>query len=124
MGDAKPWQIILIVVGVLAAGFVVWRFVFNSGPNLPDSVTLVDVETGDLFVVGIGGKKKPYYPASHPDTGRMTLLPVVKQDDGTWKITGHSLPALPYVQGEPKAVSNPQTGEVTVTGQSRRRISP
>lgn len=123
MGNAKPWQIILIVVGLIAAGFVMWRFVFKSGPDLPNSVTLVDVESGSLFVMGLGGRNKPYYPAPHPDTGRNTLLPVAKQDDGSWRITGHSLPALEDVEGDASAVINRSVGAVRVTSESRRRIS-
>jgi len=123
MGNAKPWQIILIVAGLLASGFVVWRVAFSGGPNLPNSVTLVDVDTGSLFVVGMGGRNKPYFPAAHPDTGRKTLLPVVKGEDGTWRITGHSLPGLEYVDGEAPAVVDRSTGAVNVTSESKRRLS-
>lgn len=124
MDNVKPWQIILIIVAIGALGFSVWKFALNTGPDMPDSVTLVDVKTGDLFSLRIGGKgRAAYYPEKHPDTGERTLLPVIENEDGTWRISGHSLPALQDVDGATPAVENNQTGAVSVSSNSKRRIS-
>lgn len=124
MGEAKPWQIILVVLAVGVLGYSVWKFAFNTGPKLPSSVLLVDVVSGELFEVSIAGRRMAFYPEKHPDTGDRTLLPVVQQDDGTWRISGHSLPALEDVQAEPTAVTNTSTGAVNVTATSPRRLRP
>lgn len=122
MGDAKPWQIVLIVVAVVGLGFSVWRFGFTKGPDLPDSVLLVDVKTGNLFELQLGGRKAAYYPEKHPDTGERTLMPVIKRDDGVWQIGPRILPALEDVQGETPAVTDTSTGVVNVVDERPRRI--
>jgi|TARA_R110000782_G_scaffold57258_30_gene119869 hypothetical protein len=122
MGNVKPWQIILFVAAIGVLAFSVWKFGFTGGPDLPDSVLLVDVKTGDLFELDIGGRKAAYYPEKHPDTGERTLMPVVKEDDGSWKIGGRMLPALQDVPGETPAVTDPSSGTVSVNDSRPRRI--
>lgn len=122
MGNVKPWQIILIVVAFGALGFSVWKFGFTGGPDLPDSVLLVDVKTGDLFELDIGGRKAAYYPEKHPDTGDRTLMPVMQGDDGSWRIGGRMLPALEDVKGDMPAVIDISNGTVSVTTNRPRRI--
>lgn len=122
MGDAKPWQIALIVVAVIGLGFSVWKFGFSQGPDLPNSVLLVDVKTGNLFELQLGGRKAAYYPERHPDTGERTLMPVVKQENGTWQIGPRLLPALQDVPGDTPAVTDPGSGTVNVVDASPRRV--
>lgn len=122
MGDAKPWQIVLIVVAVVGLGFSVWKFGFNKGPELPNSVMLVDVKTGNLFELQLSGRKAAIYPEKHPETGEHTLMPVRKQDDGTWQIISRMLPALQDVQGGTPAVTDPRSGTVSITDGRPRRI--
>ncbi|MBL4592098.1 MAG: hypothetical protein JKY96_09085, partial [Phycisphaerales bacterium] len=60
------------------------------------------------------GKAKGYYPEKSPDTSKRVLMPVVKDENGKWFISGHSLPALEDIDGEPTAVINTSTGEIRV----------
>lgn len=122
MGDLKPWQIVVIIAAVIAVGFTGWRLLTRSGPKLPNSVMLVDVKTGALFELDISGRRAGYYPAPHPDTKEYTLMPVFQAEDGSWRISGHSLPALQDVRGETPAVTDPSTGRVTVQNGRPRRL--
>lgn len=124
MDDLKPWHIVLIIAAVGVLGFSVYKSVFSGGPELPDSVVLVDVKTGDLFRLGIGGKSKAaYYPEKHPDSGERTLMPVRQNDEGQWQISGHSLPALQDVPGDTPAVTDTSRGIVRTNGDNIRRFS-
>lgn len=122
MENVKPWQIILLIAAVGVLGFSIWKFALSGGPELPKSVKLVDVKSGALFELDISGRRSAYYPEKHPDTGERTLLPVMKDESGGWRITGHSLPALADVKGDHPAVKNPSTGEVEVAEGSVRTI--
>lgn len=122
MDNVKPWQIILIVVAIAFLGFSVWKFGFSHGPDLPDSVILVDVKTGDLFRLDISGRKAGYYPELNPDTGERALIPAYKADDGTWMISRHSLPVLQDVTGDTPAVLDRGSGRVEVKNESIRAL--
>jgi len=122
MDDLKPWHIVLLVAAIGVLGYSVFRFVFSSGPDLPDTVLLVDVKSGDLFRLDVSGRKAGYYPEKHPDTGDRSLLPVRQLDDGTWVISPHSLPALEDVKGETPAVTD-ANGTVEVTNTNARKLS-
>ncbi len=84
MGSARPWQIILFVLAVLAlAGglFLSCR----GGVDLADSILMVDVNSGDRFRFDTSGKRGVIIPAKHPETGERTLLPIYEMD-GQWVI--------------------------------------
>ncbi len=102
MGSAKPWQIILFVLALLALSgglFLSCR----GGVNLADSVLMVDVKTGDRFRFDTSGRKATGIPGKHPDTGERTLIPIVKRD-GAWYLADHYRSALDQIEGENAAV--------------------
>ncbi|MCA9304655.1 MAG: hypothetical protein KC996_11085 [Phycisphaerales bacterium] len=114
MDNVKPWQIILMVLAVGALAFSIWKFVLTPKIKLPTEVYLVDVSNGELFIFDISGKAKGYYPERSPDSQNLVLMPVTKDENGKWFISGHSLPALQDVTGTTEAVINASTGEVRV----------
>lgn len=122
MGDVKPWQVILIVVAVLALGISVWKFAFSGGVDLPDSVTVVDVSTGQLFELDISGRKAAAYPEKNPDTDSYTLMPVVKAEDGQWYIVQRLIPVLDSVESGLDAVQDASSGLVKISTDRPRRI--
>lgn len=120
MDNIKPWQIILIIVAFAALGFSVWKFGFTSGIELPDSVMVVDVETGDLYKMKLGRRNGAYFPEKSPDTGKNTLMPIEKSESGEWFIVPHARPALQDINGENKVV-NESTWRVEVASESALR---
>lgn len=122
MGDVKPWQVILIVASLLVLGFSVWKFALSGGVDMPDSVLLVDVKTGDLFTLDISGRRAAYYPEVNPDTGEHSLLPVVQDESGSWMISQHSLAVLEDVEGGTPAVLDPSSGRVQVSSDRAKRL--
>ncbi len=124
MGNAKPWQIVLIVAAAGVFGFSIWKLVFSGGVGLPNAVLLVDVKTGNLFEIDISGRKAASYPEKHPDTGEYTLMPIQKGADSSWQIAPRLLTLLQDVQGDMPAVLDRSTGRVRVVEGRTRRIKP
>lgn len=101
MDNIKPWQIILIVVAMVVLGLSVWRSVSTGKVDLPDSVLVIDVETGGVYRMDLGKRNGAYFPEKSPATNRNTLMPLVKSDeDGLWYIDGHARPAMQDIDGE------------------------
>ncbi len=86
MEKAKPWQIILMVLAVIALGFSVWKFGFSGGRVVqPDSFMTVDIMTGQLYELRKGKARGMLLPAKNPDSGGRTLYPV-EELDGVWVV--------------------------------------
>lgn len=99
MDNVKPWQIILFTVAILALAFSAWKFKSGAKIDLPDSVLVVDVESGDLYRMKLGKRNGAYFPERNPETKKLTLMPVVRNDDGEWHIVGHARAALQDING-------------------------
>ncbi|MFG0245330.1 MAG: hypothetical protein ACF8MF_04670 [Phycisphaerales bacterium JB052] len=118
MDNIKPWQIILIVVAVGVLGFSVWKQISKGSVNFPDSVLVVDVETGGMYRMDLGKRNGAYFPERSPETGRHTLMPVVKsEDDGLWYVSGHARSAMQDIDGTNKVV-NESNWQVTIEDES------
>lgn len=114
MGNAKPWQIVLIVAAVvIAVGMSVYTFSGGDSIDVPDTLMLVDVETGKLYSASTrnGGVS---VPAVSPESGRRSLVTVSKNEDGRWVANARELSILPSFKVEPKVVDS-KTGEVRVS---------
>ncbi len=85
MGDAKPWQIALIVLGVIAAGFAIWKVSTSNKISQSDRLLSVCVVTGEVFEIRLGSARGLMYPARHPQTGERTLFPV-SRDGSSWVV--------------------------------------
>ena len=118
MSGAKPWQIALIVIGLLA-GVVGLVFALGSmGPvETASRITLVDVYTGELFEADAAGRTV-MIPELNPDTGEATLFPITKDEEtGEWRIAGRYFDAFRReTRGKDTPSVDQSSGLVEATG--------
>lgn len=115
MGSLKPWQLILVILGVVVLGVSLWMSFGESKVPRPKSIYVADVETGDLFKIDTSGRKIALLPATNPKTGLKTLYPVRKNDDGDWIITPMGVGALADYEGPAEAIPDWDSRLVSVT---------
>ncbi len=111
MGEAKPWQVAVIVVGLLTlVGMVVWQC-RNKSVELASSIVLVDVESGQLIEAALPTNRAVMFPATNPESKRETLYPATRGDSGGWKVIERYVPYLNTKDVDPKAVDL-KTGKI------------
>ena len=117
MQGAKPWQIAVIVLCIIgAAAMLVFNLMGGEKQQFASSLTLADIQTGELFDVPLG-KKALVLPMTRAGQASATLYPVYQQD-GKWLIEQRYRDVKPDVLKNSK-VYNPSTGEVAVTGPAK-----
>mgnify|MGYP000558693638 CR=1 FL=1 len=125
MGDFKPWQLAVVVIGMLVlVGSVVYQCQASGRRvSLADSVIVADVLTGDLFESDLPSNKSAFFPAVHPVTKTSSLLPAF-QKDGKWYLYERY---LVYVERNLKqtaaALVDPKTGELKVTSDKPKQTN-
>ncbi len=93
-GDAKPWQLVVIALGVLGGiGGVTWMIMNDEAVELTHEVTLADVTTGELFTVSTK-KRSVIIPEVSPTSGKQTLVRVEKNAQGKWIAVPQDLDSL------------------------------
>jgi hypothetical protein len=117
VSKAKPWQIVLVVAAVVAAGITVYRFVTgSSGVDLAGKIQMVDVNTGESFYLKVGsGPGSATIPGRNPKTGEKTLLPVI-EENGKLVFAQRYFVSLPSIPGTHAAV-DPATREAKMAAQ-------
>lgn len=109
MGEAKPWQIAVVVVGVLTlVGMLMWQCK-GDGVSLQKTVVMVDVSSGQLVEAKWPKGKAVVFPAKDPDTKGM-LIPVGKTAEGRYEIEGRYLPYLRSQKMAVQGLENAETG--------------
>jgi hypothetical protein len=114
MGKVKPWQIVVMSLALVALGASAY-FSFGSSPSLPtliDTITMVDVTSGQLYNFSLGGKRGVSIPETNPDTGKRTLVPVDKDETGSWVVGPRDRQVLGQFSSESKLVVDKATGKV------------
>lgn len=115
MQGAKPWQIGLVVLGLIVlAGSVVYQCTIGSDAVNPSSrIQLIDVETGELIDAAMPSNGTAVmFPATNPATSKATLFPAY-QKDGKWFTEGRYIPQMKgIVKGPIKWIADPQSGEL------------
>jgi hypothetical protein len=87
MNGAKSWQIVLIVVALLAVSASLWYQIFGGDDlSSSDSITVVDVKTGELFISPKPSDRAVMLPAVNPTTKSATLIPAYEQG-GEWFVS-------------------------------------
>ena len=80
-----------VIAGVilLAAGFLFFRNLGSNDParGLPNQIACVCVATGDIFY--INREDLSEVPAENPKTKERTLVPVMKDEDGSFRVSSH-----------------------------------
>jgi hypothetical protein len=111
----KPWQLAVIVLGlVVGIGAFVYMYATTEEINIARVMYLVDVENGDLYKVNLDGYI-PVVPARHPDTGKIQLVRVQKDDSGGWFMTQRDMVMLGALDKDVKnTVVDPESGKLTV----------
>ncbi len=112
MGNVKPWQIVLLVVAVVAVATSAY-FSMSGEPNIQakTSVLMFDVNTGDSQEMGFG-KGGAAYPGINPKTKTLSMLPIQQREDGKWYLIERYASALKNIEGSKAAVIDQKTGEV------------
>jgi len=109
MDNVKPWQIILIVLALCALAFSVVKFGYKPSieSQMADKMTLVDVQTGQLYTVDVSGRRTFMFPMRNPDTREIALVPV-REIDGEWFILERYVSMMEQVTVPIDAVSDPE----------------
>ena len=111
MGEAKPWQIAVVVVGVLTlVGMLMWQCQ-GDGVTLQKTIVMVDVTSGELVESTWPKGKAVVFPAHDPDTKAM-LIPVGKTPEGRYEIEGRYMPLLRAQKVQLKGLENAESGLV------------
>lgn len=113
--QAKPWQIALIVIGlVVGIGSAAW-FVFGGGEvTLANSILMVDVDSGDVYEVNLD-RTRISNPALHPETGKLQLVRLDRDEDGTLFVNDRDLSLLKYLdQSITNKAVDPKTGSLLI----------
>ncbi len=91
---AKSWHIVVIAVGLLVGlGSLVYQLVSGEPDVVVHQIHCVDVETGDLYRIDTK-KTRVILPARHPQTGRICLVRVTKDEHGKWFVKSKDLQTL------------------------------
>ena len=120
MQQLKPWQIVLFVLAIAALSFGIFKSCSGQNLDLANSIVMVDVETGELFSFDIGGKRGVGVPNFNPDSGKLSLLPVTKDETGTWRLTDRAKPIVKDLEVKASAIVDIDTGEVTTVGSPKK----
>lgn len=112
--NAKPWQIGVIVVGLLVAtGLTVWNLM-GSDDALPSTYLVIDVESGQIYRVN-KDRYRLSLPAPHPQTKKRSLIGVQKDDQGYF-VSDYNLAALNALdEGVKNNAVDPKTGDLIGT---------
>lgn len=125
MMHAKPWQIAVVALGLIGgvAG-IVYAVRSNPGLDLAKSILYVDAQTGELFDIEIPSKGSLGVPEKNPTTGKDTLLPVFKDDSGTWRVSERYRGSVGGMGVKPEELAlDAKTGVVKVKEGNPRKVS-
>lgn len=111
---AKPWQIMVIVLGLVGGGgFLAWNLFSVEDDGVSDSYLLIDVESGTIFRVD-NTKYHLGLPATNPETGKVSLIGLARDDRGYF-VTQRDLGTLGLVgEGVENKAVDPKTGELLI----------
>lgn len=114
MGQAKPWQIAVVGVGLIVLCISLYISVFrNDGPTFVDRVYMVDVTTGKLYQFDRPDDRMLLsWPAEDPRTKQRTLYKVSRDEQSKWMVNERVLGDLNAAKLEVKGI-DPKTGVLT-----------
>jgi hypothetical protein len=119
MGEAKPWQIAVIVVGLLGfVGALAWSLTRGDGVEFAESITLGDVRTGEIVITPYDPTKSLVLPSPNPPNTELTLFPVY-QEDGQWKVSPGFMAQLRTMKAA--EATDMKTGVIKAAGEPKKR---
>jgi hypothetical protein len=96
---AKPWQIALIVVGLLVGGGLLCFELMRADPTaLNTKFYLLDPASGDLYYAD-WDKVHFSLPAADPETGEARLIRV-SNEGGHWSVLHRDIPLIGSLPGK------------------------
>lgn len=126
MGDLRPWHIVVMVLGVLVLGGSLYFQLTDETKilKIADRVTVVDVDTGDLFEAPFPSGRAVIYPAKSPVSGNLAIFPVEKDGD-KWVIPSRFRDQVrEFYKGKKETGKvNLSDGEVTVANAAPKSAS-
>ncbi|MCB9849106.1 MAG: hypothetical protein H6817_00205 [Phycisphaerales bacterium] len=91
MQNRRPALIAFSVIGLIVAVIIAWPFL-RGAPGPETEFTMVCVATGEVFTLDVD--EVGMVPARNPKTGERTLVPCVRDDDGTLHVAERYAGAL------------------------------
>jgi hypothetical protein len=101
----KPWQIGLFAVAAIALAVSIISTLRSSDDlGLATRLDMVDILTGDRYVVKIPGSGSMNIPGKNPATGESTLVPYYQDETGAFKVNDrYAMPLVKRLKGAPFA---------------------
>ncbi len=121
-GRVSPVQVGVLIVGLIAMGYLVYSLMRPTGVTVDTEIVLADVTTGQLFSLDTA-KGSAFIPEVNPDTGKETLFPVIKDEQGNWVITPNHRGSVRSISEKPVAISDLRSGRVNVASQDIKPIT-
>lgn len=123
-GQAKPWQIAVVAVGLMVLGISLYMSLFRGGgPEFADRVYMVDVTTGKLYQFDRPNDRVMIsWPAEDPKTKQRVLYKAMRDDKNNWMVNERVLGDLAASKLTLKGV-DPKTGILEDQKQSPESIN-
>ena len=87
MGAIGNWRVILAVLAIGVLGGSAYLFLRGSnGVTMPKEMYAADAITGEIFIFDVSGRSAALWPELHPDTKEATLVQVVQDESGDWRL--------------------------------------
>lgn len=101
----RPWQIGLFAVAAIALAVSIVSTLRSSDDlGLATKLDMVDIVTGDRYVVKIPGSGSMNIPGKNPATGESTLVPYYEDETGAFKVNDrYAMPLVKRLKGTPFA---------------------
>ncbi len=110
MGNVKPWQVVVMVVALVAVAVSTYTtFSGSDRPRLADRLRVVDINTGREVMMPMSDVKN--IPALNAETNTFTYFPV-EERDGKVFIKERYMGAVPNAEGKHEALVDAKTGEI------------
>lgn len=119
---AKPWQIAVIVVGLLVGGgLVLYQSMYAGGIPVNTKFTLLDPMTGQLYAVDWNDQHFEL-PARDPNSNDPRLVRVF-MDGGKWRVIDRDMPIIDHLPPEKNTIVDAESGHLKTEPKSAIRYS-
>jgi len=121
-GRVSPVQVGVLIVGLIAVGYLVFSLTKSGRPRLSNTVMLVDVESGKLYQADVS-RRTAVIPEISPESGKETLFPVEMTEQGRWVVPERYRRSLASLQPKPAMVTDARQGVVTTSNEKPQSLT-
>lgn len=118
-GRVSPVQVGVLIVGLIAVGYLVVTLTRTDRVVINTEIMLADVVTGQLYKMDTA-RRSAFIPEVNPDTGKETLFPVMQDEAGNWVLSPNHREGVRRLSEKPTAVADLRSGRVSVSGEGIR----